>query len=401
MSSGRLRSLLTLGALGSPGTTRDGGSQPSRRRYALTPRSTNLETITYSASLGPVGRDAALSVPTIAACRNLIVGAAIQMGVYRYRGNERLEPGLLLTQPDPSTTWPATLGGTLDDLLFHGRAYWLILAGDSNTSEQHPAGFPVRARWIPYEHVTPRLSGGPSGAYSTLVGYTIAGERDVVPVDEVIRFDSPLPGILVTGARTIATAFEQEDAASRFARVDLPMGVLINEGPEIGVEDARALRDEFIQARLDNDVALLQGVTYERTEVSPADLQLVEGRAHLATECARLFNVPVTMVGASPTGGASAMLYANLGANLSLLVNGAVAPHLRTIEATLSLDQWSPHGQTIAFDVLTFLRSDPEAAAQYAIELLNAEIIDRDEARSFIGIPSPSAPTADLTPGRI
>jgi phage portal protein BeeE len=131
----------------------------------------------------------------------------------------------------------------------------------------------------------------------------------------------------------------------------------------------------------------------------PADLQLIEARANVATDVARLFNVPVAMIGASPSGGASALLYSNLSQQLAILVSGAVAPHLRTIEDTLS-DQAMPRGQAAAFDVQTFLRSDPTAAADYAIGLYGAGLITVDEARGFLGIPSAIA-SPNLSPGKV
>ena len=103
------------------------------------------------------------------------------------------------------------------------------------------------------------------------------------------------------------------------------------------------------------------------------------------------------MIGASPSGNAAALLYSNLSQQLAILVSTAVAPHLSTIETALS--DVVPRGQAIAFDVQTFLRSDPQAAADYAIALEGAGLIDRAEARALLGIPSSTA--SDLTPGRV
>ena len=105
------------------------------------------------------------------------------------------------------------------------------------------------------------------------------------------------------------------------------------------------------------------------------------------------------MIGASPSGNASALLYSNLSQQLAILVSSAVAPHLRTVELTLT--ESYPRGTRVAFDVQTFLRSDPQAAADYATQLLEKGVIDQTEARSLLGIPSTPAPTADLTPGRV
>jgi HK97 family phage portal protein len=346
-----------------------------------------------------VSRETALSIPSVDACRNLIVGTVVQLHLYRYRGDERLEDDYLTTRPDPSTTIAATLAGTTDDLAFYGVAYWRVLDRDSE-------GFARRARWTPVRDVTPQTKSS-GGSYAELTGYRIAGVGEVKP-DDVVRFDSPIPGVLDVGGRTLAAALELEEAARRLAAVELPAGVLKNEGSELGDDEARELVESFQASRRDNGIAFLQGVDYKRENLSPADLQLVEARANVATDVARLFNVPVAMIGASPSGGASALLYSNLSQQLAILVSSAVAPYLRAIELTLS-DVY-PRGTAVAFDVQTFLRSDPQAAADYAIALAAAELISVDEARGMLGIPpsstpssdsASSTPSSDLTPGKV
>jgi phage portal protein BeeE len=336
-----------------------------------------------------VSRETALSIPAVLACRNLIVGTAVQLGLYRYRAGERLEPDYLLTKPDPSTTIAATMGGTIDDLLFYGRAYWRVLDRDSE-------GTARRARWTPVRDVTPE-SKSSGGSYSVLTGYRIAGEKETVEAGDVIRFDSPLPGVLDVGGRTLAGAIETYEAQRRFASVELPAGTLKNEGTEVSPEEADEIIADFQEKRHAKSVAFLQGVSYTREQLSPADLQLAEMTADIATEVARLFNVPVAMIGASPSGGASALLYANLSAQLQLQLATAVAPHLRTVELTLT-DVY-PRGQSVAFDVQSYVRSDPQAAADYVIALLGAEIISVDEARGFLGVPTLPAPS--LAPATI
>ena len=363
---------------------------PLPRRRAVIATGSSLEIAELAWIADGVTREAALSIPAVAACRNLVVGAAVQMGVYRYRGDARLEPGWLLTKPDPSTTWPATLGGTVDDLLFYGRAYWRVLERDAE-------GYPTRCRWTPYGDVSPQTT-STGGTWAELTGYDVAGVEGVLGVGDLIRFDSSLPPILATGSRTLASALELEAAARRLSSVELPAGVLKNEGTELGDEEAAELIAAFQASRRDNGIAFLQGISYSREAISPADLQLVEARANVATDVSRLFNVPVAMIGASPSGGASALLYSNLSQQLAILVSGAVAPHLRTVEDTLS--DSIPRGQAVAFDVQTFLRSDPAAAADYAIGLYGAGLITLQEARGYLGIPAAVA-GADLTPGKV
>lgn len=368
-------------------------ASPARRLSVPRQRSGTMLEVADVGSWGTgVSRETALSIPSVAACRNLVVGTVVQLALYRYRSGERLDADYLISKPDPDTTLPATLGGTVDDLLFYGRAYWRVLDRDSE-------GFPRRARWTPFLDVTPLTQSG-GGAYQELTGYRVAGvQGDVIPAD-LIRYDSPVPGVLDTGAATLTAALELEAAARRLASVQLPAGVLKNEGAELSPDEASDVLDAFLAQRSQNGVAFLQSLSYSREALNPADLQLVEARANVATDVARLFNVPVAMIGASPSGNASALLYANLSQQLAILVSSAVAPHLRTIESTLS-DVY-PRGTSAAFDVQTFLRSDPQAAADYAIALLGAGIVSVAEARSLLGIPTvPAQAAGDLTPGRV
>ena len=361
----------------------------TRSRLPVVRAGTSLEVAELAWVAEGVSREQAMSIPSVAACRDLIVGTVIQLGLFRYRAGERLDPGYLLSKPDPSTTLPATVGGTVDDLLFRGRAYWRALERDSE-------GFISRARWTPVDDVTPKTR-STGGAYAVLIGYDVAGVGEI-PVGDLVRFDSAIPGVLDFGARTLAAALELEAAARRLSSVELPAGVLENTGAEISEDDARKIVAGFQESRRDSGVAFVQGVKYSRENLSSADLQMIEARANVATDVARLFNVPVTMIGASPSGNSSAMLYSNLSQHLTFMVATSVAPHLRTLETTLT--DVVPRGQTVAFDVQTFVRSDPQAAADYAQGLFAAGLVSRDEARALLGIPAGVTET-DLTPGRV
>ena len=343
-------------------------------------------------------RETALGIPAIAAGRNLIVSTVAQLHVARYRGNESLGTGWLLSQPDPSTTWTDTISATVDDMIFHGFAAWIVLARDGIATETNPDGLPVRARRLPADMVEPVLSQRLTD-YDQIVGYRVNGQ--FVEARNVIYFSATHDGILNYGARTISAAIELEDAARRLSSVELPAGILQNVGHELGPDEAAEVVTAFQTARRSNTIAFLQNVEYSRADMNPHDLQLVEARAIAATDCARLLNIPVSMIGASPTGNSSALLYSNLSQNTAQFIQAAVAPYLSAIEETLSLPSVTPRGQRVRFDVQAYLRSDPDAAAAYVTQLLAAGVIDQTEARSYLGIPPEGETTRDLTPGRI
>lgn len=306
-----------------------------------------------------------MSLSVVANARNVIVGIASQLSVDRLRGAEPdetlLDPGSILTQPDPDQTWPETLGITVDQLIFYGECYWLVLRRDSE-------GYPSRARALPYGATAPRLDPDWS-KYSRVTGYEIAGQP-IAPRD-VIHFSMPGLGVLRDSAALLVDALTLHAAATRHTTVAIPPGILYNEGQEIGEKDAADLVTAFDAARETGATAFLQSMRYERSSFNSADLQLVEALAVCDTRLARAMNVPVAIVGASPTGGASAQLYANVVAALTQVVQQAIAPYLRVIEETFSGQGVTPRGQRIRFDTGDWLRfaqvSQPASAATVAI----------------------------------
>lgn len=368
-------------------------------RLAASRSGTPLATVEVDASLlGAWGRDAAMSLPVVAACRNLVCGTVGQLDVQRSRAGMPLEPGALLTQPDPDTPWPAHIERTVDDLAFYGRAYWLVLAFDGVATDRNPRGMPVRARHVPAVSVAPQVNPD-LAAYTRIDSYLVGGTR--IDPSGVIPFDAGHEGILRFGSRTIGAGIALEDAARRLADVELPAGTLTNTGHELSKDEAETLVEGFQSARRANGIAFLQGITYERQSLSPGDLQLVEARATAATDQARLWNMPVALVAASPTGNATAMLYANLSSTQALLLNTAVAPYLRAIEAALSSEDVTARGQKVHFTTGQWLRTDPQASADYVTSLEAAGIISVDEGRSFLGLPPGAGSQPSLTPGRV
>ena len=373
------------------------------RIAATQPSSLELMQIADSL-LGGVNRETAMTIPTFLACRNILAHTVAQISVHRYSGDRLLPLGLLLSQPDPApgASWSSQIEKTVEDIVLYGRAFWLILATDGIKTETNPDGMPVRARHIRADQVEVIRSDN-LAQYDPIDGYRVNGEY--VEPDAIIYFDSGTEGVLKHGSRTLAAALELENAARRFSMVEMPIGILRNDGSghELGPDEARDLVESFSQARRSRSIAYLQGgLNYERVSLNPGELQLQEARAHMATEIARLFGVPVNLVFASPTGNtASSVSYSNLSQDLAALVQTAAAWIINTIEETLSRPTITPRGQRVAFDVQAWLRSDPIASRDYVIALLEAGVIDQAEARSYLAIPAVGQTIPSLTPGVI
>jgi hypothetical protein len=300
-----------------------------------------------------------MSLSVCANARGLIVGIASQLSVQRLRGDEELDPGSLFSQPDPDETWPTTIGGTVDDLIWYGSSYWLVLRRDAE-------GFPSRARRLPWATVGVRED--PDwGKFSRVREYLVGGVS--VSPEDVLRFWMPGLGVLRDSAGVLLDALTLQAAATRSATIPVPPGVLYNEGAEVGDKDAKAIVEGFDAARVTGATAFLQSMRYERVATDAADLQLVEALASKDTELARVMNVPVASVGASPTGRAHSATYANVVASLVQVVQQAIAPYLRTIEETFSMPGVTPRGQRVYFDTADWLRFAQVATPSVGLEV--------------------------------
>jgi hypothetical protein len=76
-----------------------------------------------------INRSDAMQVPAVARARNIICGTIGELGLHSYNEitGARIEGRQLLKQPDPALPRIITMLWTVEDLLFFGRAHWLVL----------------------------------------------------------------------------------------------------------------------------------------------------------------------------------------------------------------------------------------------------------------------------------
>ena len=374
-------------------------------QFSATPtpiRASSIESLHVDSLIlgqGYFPRNRAIQIPAAAAAEKLITGTITQMSMVRSRGTEILSPGQLSIQPDPSTTWNATIAETVASLLNYGKAYWLVLATDGQGTRERPDGLPVRCRVVDPMHV--------SVHYSTDIFKYDNIEKIYVGEHEVRRelvviFDTGQPGVLRTGNTLFQHALDLMTAANRIASEPMPTGFLKNESAELGPEEAKAVIETWNESRRNNSTAFLQGLSYTPAAFSAEDLGLNDAMAEMATQIARVYNVPPALIATSSSGGSS-LLYQNVSATYNQFLKQACGSIIRAIEQTLSSDLVTARGQQVAIDQQAFLRSDPTASADFAVSLLQAGVITPEEARSFMGLPEEGAPSPNrnLTPGEL
>jgi len=301
-------------------------------------------------------REAAMSLPTISRCRDLICGAICQLPITLWTIDTTTVPAIeamtpppgWAMRPDPDRTRAWLLSWTVDDLFFEGVAYWRVTSRLAATSGSWPATF----RRIP------------PGGLDIRDDHVMVTDPDYddgrpvrVELRDIIEFLSPIEGVLVNGGRSISIALQLDGAADRFASAEVPAGVLEEqEGSEdLTAAELGQLAADFAHSRRYNTTAATNKyVRYREIPYDASQMQLVEGRTYQALELARLGNTPPYLVGA-PAG--TGMTYQNGQQARQDLVDFGASPFVVCIEQTLSGPNVTPRGQAVRLDLNVWLRN--------------------------------------------
>ena len=322
-----------------------------------------------------IDRSLALQVPSVSRCRNLIAGviSSIELGLYKKSTGKKLESPVWLEQPDIRQPLSVTLAYTVDALLFYGVAYWRVTS--LYADDGRPSGF----EFIPNTRVTVTTN-----QYGDEVEYySVNGVR--VPmggIGSLVTFQSLLPGVLQTGGRTIQAALDIQKAAAVAAATPMATTILKNTGADLPEAQIQGLLASWKAARQNRSTAYLTS-TLEAQNIgfSPKDMTYNESSQYLATEIARLMNVPAYYISADMN---NSMTYQNILDGRKEFVAYSLQPFISAIENRLSMDDITAHGNRVRFAVdETFLRADTMARLDAIEKMLNLGLIDVAQAQSM------------------
>lgn len=323
-------------------------------------------------TLTSVTRSEAMSVPAVARCRNLITGviATMPLNLYKKSTGEELGSPVWLEQPSISQPRSVTLAATVDALLMYGVSFWQC------KEVYFDDGRPARFEWIANHRVSQSLDRS-----STFVeGYTVDGKP--VPMDglnSLITFQGLDEGILSRGARTIKAAIDLERATQIATSTPMPSGVLRNNGADMSESEVQGILAAWKQARLNRSTAYLSAnLEYSPTAFTPKDMTYNESAQYLATQIARVCNIPAFYISADMN---NSMTYANVQDERRQFVSLSLAPFIAAIEDRLSMDDITARGNYVKFDLdSTFLRADAMQRLNVIEKMLNLGLIDVNQA---------------------
>ena len=292
-------------------------------------------------ALTAVGREEAMSVPSVARCRNLLAGtiASFPLELYRRSTGEKLGKPVWLEQPAANQPRAVTIAWTVDSLLFYGVAYWQV------TETYFDDGRPARFQWIAPGRVS--FDSDPTTQFITQ--YYVDGKS--VPMSglgSLITFQGLDEGVLQRGARTLRSAIDLETAARVATATPMPSGVLKNTGADLSPEEVQSILAAWKAAREKRSTAYLTStLEYQPTAFSPRDMMFVDGIQQMATQVARMMNVPAYYISADEN---TSMTYANVQDERRQFVSLSLAPYVHAIQDRLSMDDITARGNIVKLD---------------------------------------------------
>jgi HK97 family phage portal protein len=320
-------------------------------------------------------RNTALQVPSVVRCRNLICGviSSIDLELYKKSTGAELESPLWLEQPDLRQPRSVTIAMTVESLLLYSVCYWRV------TSTYLSDGRPSSFEWVANSRVTVTTN-----QYGDEVEfYSVNGERcPMSGIGSLVTFQSLLPGVLETGARTIQSALDVQKAASVAAATPMATTVLKNSGADLPEAQVSGILAAWKAARASRSTAYLTStLDVQNIGFSPKDMMYNEASQYLATEIARLMNVPAYYISADMN---NSMTYQNILDGRKEFVAYSLQPFISAIENRLSMDDITAHGNVVRFAIdETFLRADTAARLDAIEKMLNLGLIDLQQAQSM------------------
>jgi HK97 family phage portal protein len=320
-----------------------------------------------------VTREISLQVPAVSRARNVICNTlgTIPLELYA-RDGRHLRKHSWMEQPDLSTPYSVTMSYTIDSLLFFGRAYWQV----TNTYAEDNR--PSRFQWIDPRRITWETNSSNTAIqqyYVDLNPVPMAG------VGSLITFQGLDDGVLARGGKTIATAHALETAAYNVSQDPVPMGILKNTGFDLTEDQIVSSLNAWKQARKTKSTAYLNNnLDYQVVAFDSKQMQLVESRSHMASEIARMMNVPAYVVGADQQAN---MTYSNAVDTRKDLVQATLRAFIGAVEDRLNMPDVTAAGSFVRYDLDDFLREDAQTRTDITIALLTAGIIDINEAREM------------------
>jgi phage portal protein BeeE len=295
---------------------------------------------------GPVTRSLAMQVPAVVRGRGLICGTLSRYPLTAYQGDTELVDQPAWLSNSSTATAPRTrMVWTLDDLVFHGQSLWAVerdTAGQiTDAARVHPGSWRVD--------------------YAGRIEIVNAnGVWRVARSSEVIHFSSHQDALTLAGATAIRSAHAIGKAVASRAASPIPL-IDLHLSEDVEDEEAKATATAWAKARSSPGGAVAvtpPGVTATAMNGSSEGDWLIGARNAARLDIANCLGVPASLLEGSVA--TASLTYSTSEGKRSELIDYGLNMWATAIEDRLSMDDVTPPGTRIAFDLsaLTELPQD-------------------------------------------
>lgn len=293
-----------------------------------------------------VDTESAIRTSTVYSCVRLLGDtiSSLPLGAYVRRGRNRLsyasvygETPAWVNKPNPEATRLEFIEQVITSMHLHGNAFILTVRDDNNEVTELYVLNPNEVRIerpIPGEPLVYRIKDIDNALYDQVL---TSNEVLHIPL---FRMPGSYYGLSPIGACRMSVGIAQASdtyAASYFGNAANPGGVIEVEG-ELNAEQAGDIARNWQQTHsgpyMAGKVGILSGgAAFKPLSLNASDAQLIEVRRFNVEDIARIFRVPLSLIG-HPTLGA--MSYASVEANNLAFVQHTLRPLLERLEQALS-----------------------------------------------------------------
>jgi hypothetical protein len=311
----------------------------------------------------PVSREEALSVAAVQRGRNELCAIAT-IPLRLYSGTEII-PSPLMRQFDLDVPNVVHMSMTVEDLAFERIAWWRTVGRDFD-------GYPIAVQRIadPGTRVAVKNpTGKPQPDDGRFVWIKRAEEKggwERVPSSDMIRFDSPNPGVLKANARAVRIARRLEELTEMYA-INPALREYFTDADDaedpMEETDVESFLNDYGASRQTRPYAWLPS-NVKRADVdipSPKDLTLADLQQTVMVAIANGLGVDPEDIGVSTT----SRTYQNADDRRRDKINRMYAPYMRAITDRLSMGDVTRRGHEVRFDLIDYLKPDPAGRTAY------------------------------------
>jgi HK97 family phage portal protein len=332
-----------------------------------------------------VTTDSSMTFSAVFACVRIISESIASLPVRVYRvetDGDKIEEvshpvnRLLTRKPNDFMTTYTFLDVLMNNLLLEGNSYFYIMRDSSAR--------PVELIPIKTEHV--KVINHDGQIYYDVKDYDLAIRKEDMLHFFNLSFNG-YEGTSVIGSQrtTIGTSIASNDTANSYLGNSSQIGGIIKHPGKLSKEAVARLKTSWNQSTTGSFVAgktaiLEEGMTFEQSKINANDYQLLETRRFQIEEIARIFKVPLSLIGHLE----KAANYSSIEALSIDFVRFTLQPYLVLIEQELNRKLFRENeldNYFVRLDSKGLLRGDSAARATYYREMSAIGVLSINEIR--------------------